>query len=172
MNNQLSMPADGQPSHGTQPTRNAPGPHCKPEDLNTKQKCWDHLMNFQLKRDTIVKWDILLRDPISEQRKELAEVLCEGMSIIKACMDDKECMDELEDAMPDRHRYLSSRVWNLQILLSTLLDTGIGFEPMPAPACLLEFLRDNPCRFSDQFRNVIRQTYLDGKSLELGAARP
>lgn len=165
MNNQLKMPVESQPSHGTQSTPDAPGPHCKPEDVNIKQKCWELLMTFQLRRETIMKWGILLRAPISKWRKELAESLYEGMTIIKACM------DELKHAIPDHQRCLNSRIWHLQILLSTLLDAGIGFESMPAPVCILEFLRDNPCRLSDQFHNVICQTYLDGESLELGMAR-
>lgn len=165
MNNQLRMPVEGRRGHVTRPTHDTPGPHCKPEDVNIRQKCWELLMTFQLRRETIMKWGILLRSPISKWRKELAEGLCEGMTIIKAYM------DELKHAMPDRQRCLNSRVWHLRVLLSTLLDVGIDFESMPAPVCILEFLRDNPCQFSDQFRHVIRQTYLDGESLQLGVAR-
>ena len=79
MNNQLRMPVEGQPSHGTRPTHDAPGPHCQPEDVNIRQKCWELLMTFQLRRETTMKWDILLRAPISKWRKELAEGLCQAM---------------------------------------------------------------------------------------------
>lgn len=165
MHNQLKLRAESQTSHETRPTIEAPASHCKREDANIKQKCWELLMTFQLRQETVMKWDILLRDPISKRRKELAEGLHEGMMIVKACM------NELNHAVPDRQHYLNSHIWHLRILLSTLLDVGIGFESITAPVCILEFLRGNPCQFSDQFRNVIRQTYLDGESLELGVAR-